>query len=193
MDKLEVLNHVLDVMNEDAVSTVSSTLPTAQRAMRVIDRSTKKLQKRAWWFNADYNITLNASVSGEVIIPDNATIVDFNRNDKYVQRGNRVYDPVNHTFIIGSNIVLVRLVQAFDLADLPEQAAEYIKHLSAQTMYEDDDGDGSKIVTLTRRTMDAWADFNREHLKQSRVNSKNNPNVLLLRVGNTQAQSNLRS
>ena len=41
MEKLEVLNHVLDVMNEDAVSTVSSTLPTAQRAMRVIERETR--------------------------------------------------------------------------------------------------------------------------------------------------------
>lgn len=188
MEKLEVLNHVLDVMNEDAVSTTSSTLPTAQRAMRVIERETRSLQKRAWWFNTDYNITLSASVSGEVIIPDNATIVDFNRNDNYVQRGNRVYDPVNHTFVINSSVVLTRFVQAFDLSLLPEQAAEYVKHLSAQRMYEDDDGDPNKIVSLNTRTRQAWVDFNREHLKQSKVNSQLNPNVLLLKSGTQQAK-----
>jgi hypothetical protein len=77
-------------------------------------------------------------------------------------------------------------VQAFDVSELPEQAAEYVKHLSAQTMYEDDDGDQTKIVTLNKRTMKAWVDFNREHLKQSRVTSQLNPNVLLLKLGTQQ-------
>lgn len=190
--KLEILNHVLSVVGETPVSSVDSQHPTVLSATVEIDRVTKELQKRGWWFNTEFALSLGANDEGEVIVPSTALFLwPLDPRSHLVQRGTRLYDPVNHTFTINAD-VQVDLISLLPIEELPEAAAMYIQHKTALDFYVNDDGDdgqGSKTVRLDQRVTEAWAELQKAQLKATKVNAKYRTSVALLRSRMSQAGS----
>lgn len=188
--KLDILNHVLSVISEDPVDDYDSTLPSAQTITGSIKRLDKSTQSTAWWFNQDFNLPLVPTTEGFLIIPDNTLRVTFPITSSVVQRGRKVYDPVNHTYVFTAQLT-VDLVTQLDLDDTPEQYSTYIMHKAAYDFYVNDDGDEQKANRLYNEAMKAWAFLVRENLRQLNVNVAKRPQVLTLLSGMRQQQQNM--
>ena len=181
--QLEVLNHVLSVVGEDPVSSADSYHPTAQTATNTIKRVSKQFQTRGWWFNKDLALTLSPNISGEVIVPSNTLKVDpVDTTSNLVWRGTRLYDPVNHTFIISAPVVVNIIVQ-LDIEELPEVAAALLMHKAAYDFYVNDDGDEIKARFLLVEVQNAWTALSAQQLQMSNVNAKSRPASVALKSG----------
>lgn len=181
--QLEVLNHVIGIVGETSVSSVTSNHPTAQSALKTITRVSKQFQLRGWWFNKEYSLPLSPNDNGEVIVP--STTIKIRPTDSanaYIQRGSRLYDPVNHTYNIGA-IVKVDVTLQLATEDLPEAAAMYLMHKSAYDFYMADDGDIEKGKALLFEVTTAWAALTAQQLQMSRTNALNRPVAACLRAG----------
>lgn len=178
---LDVLNHMLNVIGESPVSTETSDHPSVLAAMVELERVRKETQSRGYWFNTEYNLKLLPNDLGQILIPSDTLFID--PVDPYahlVRRGGKLYDPINHTFVINRPIY-VNAVLLLDMADLPETAAIYVMHQAAYDFYVNDDGDEAKSTRLERRVGQAWAKLQSEELKVTKVNAKNRPAAAQLR------------
>lgn len=181
--QLEVLNHVIGVVGETAVSSVSSNHPTAQSALKTIQRVSKQFQLRGWWFNREYNLELSPDSNQEVIVPLTTLKVDpVDTSSPYVWRGRKLYDPSAHTYKINA-VVKVNITLQLATEDMPEAAAMYLMHKAAYDFYVADDGDEAKAKMLLMEVNTAWAALNAQQLQMSNVNAKLRPVTAYLRAG----------
>jgi len=180
---LDVLNHVLSVVGETPVSNPDSQHPTAQTATNTINRVNKRMQLRGWWFNRDLNLILSPNLAGEIILPASTIKVDpVDSKSRLVWRGNRLYDPVNHTFAI-NDTVAVNIVTLLAVDDLPDAAVQYLSDKAAYDFYVNDDGDETKSKLLLFEVQASWAALTAQQLQMSNVNAKNRPTVAAIRQG----------
>jgi len=181
--QLEILNHILGVVGVGAVSDVNSTHPTAQAALLTIQRVSKQIQLRGWWFNREENLKLSTTVGGEIILPSTTLKVDpVDPASKLVQRGTRLYDSKNHTYVISAEVI-VNLNLLLPTDELPEVAAVYLLHKAAYDFYVAEDGDELKSKALMYESDKAEAALKSHQLQSSNVNAKSRPSVVYLRSG----------
>lgn len=181
--QLEVLNHVIGVVGETPVSSPTSNHPTAQSALKTIQRVSKQFQLRGWWFNKEYSLPLSPNNNGEIILPSTTLKVDpIDTASALVWRGTKLYDPVNHTYNIGEQVT-VDLILKLDIEELPEAAAMYLQHKSAYDFYVADDGDPDKSKALLFEVTQAWAALSAQQLQMSNVNALARPITAYLRSG----------
>jgi len=178
---LDVLNHMLNVIGESPVSTVSSDHPSVLSALVELNRVKREMQTRGWWFNTEYNLKLTPNELGQIIIPSDTLYIDpVDGQSPLVRRGGKLYDPVNHTFVLNAP-VYVNAVLLLPVEDLPESAAMYVLHKSAYDYYVNDDGDETKSNRLEKQVDRAWARLQSEELKVANINAKNRPATAQLR------------
>lgn len=186
---LDVLNHVLSVVGETPVSNPDSQHPTAQTATNTINRVNKRMQLRGWWFNRDINLILTPNLAGEIIIPVTTLKVDpVDTRSRLVKRGTRLYDPINHTFVIDTTVA-VNIVTNLAIDDLPDAAVQYLSDKSAYDFYVNDDGDELKAKLLLMEVQSSWAALTAQQLQMSNVNAKNRPSTAWLLSGIQRARS----
>lgn len=171
--RLDILNDMLAVNGESPVSSTSSTNPAAIQANNKLDRVSKRIQARGWWFNKEV-FKLSPSLStGRIVLPSNTLSIDpVNTGTQYVQRGNNLYDLENNTFEI-DEAVEVAIVLQLDISDLPQTASDYIAAKAIKEHYTADDGDPQKIAELKNDEAEGYAYMLREHLSNSDVNIRN--------------------
>ena len=131
--QLSAVNSILSTIGEAPVNSLSSGLVDAETAETVLNEVSRDVQSLGWNFNTESDYTVAADSEGNVVLPteivraDLANSVTKYRSSKneYVQRGNKMYDKVNHTYNIGQALKLdVVVLLAFEL--LPEVARRYI-------------------------------------------------------------------
>lgn len=193
--RLDVLNHMLNVVGEAPVSSASSNHPTALSAVVTLERVDLEMQSRGWWFNTEYNLNLSPNESDHIIIPQGTLYIDsIDPHSKLIQRGTRLYDPLNHTYAIAHDVVVDCVLQ-LPISDLPESAAAYLKHKAAYDFYVNDDGDETKASRLEKEVDRAWQKLQQDELKAADVNARNRPITALLRLrmqqGNTRDRPDL--
>lgn len=174
---LDVLNHMLNVIGEDPVSDPESTHPSVISARVQVDRVQREFQARGWWFNTEFNLKLNPNELGHILIPTDTLYIDsVDRNSRLVRRGVKLYDPVNHTFVINQPVV-VNAVLMLPIEDLPENAGAYLLHQAAYDFYVNDDGDETKAARLQLNRDNAWGKLQQEDLKVQRLSAQDRPAV----------------
>lgn len=181
--KLEILNHMLNVVSEAPVSSADSSHPTAISALVVLNRVNKEVQSRGWWFNTEYGLNLLPDSNGHIVVPSDTLSIDpVDTSSRLVKRSGKLYDPINHTLVI-DQAVPVNVVLQLPIEDLPESAALFIQHRAAYDFYVNDDGDETKSNRLEKTKDDAWAALQQEQLQSADVNSNNRPTSALLKSG----------
>lgn len=131
--KLEAVNVMLSLIGEAAVNSLSSGLLDAETAETILDNITRSVQSTGWSFNEEIGYTLSPDSNGHLNLPANCVRVDLSqtvskyRDSKfdYVQRGSKLYDKINHTYVI-SDTVVVDMVVLLDFEELPESARRFI-------------------------------------------------------------------
>ena len=131
--KLEAVNSMLSTIGEAPVNSLSSGLVDAETAETILNEVSRAVQSTGWNFNSEPDYTISADSSGNVVLPTEIVRADLansqtkfrSSKNEYVQRGNKMYDKVNHTFNIGKALKLDVIV-LLDFETLPEVARRYI-------------------------------------------------------------------
>ena len=141
--KLEAVNSMLSTIGEAPVNSLTSGLVDAETAETILNEVSRSVQASGWNFNSEPNYTVAANVSGEVRLPteviradlaDSETKFRSNKNE-YVQRGNKMYDKIKHTYNIGAPLTLdVVVLPNYELC--PEVARRYISVKAARIFQE---------------------------------------------------------
>ena len=136
--KLNAVNTMLSAIGEAPVNSLSSGLVEAEIAESILNTIDREVQSMGWHFNTELNKGFTQSLEGEIILPVNILRADATLKanaPNLVQRGLKMYDRVNHTFVIGATVALDIVIQlVFD--DLPEVAKRYII-LRATRIFQD--------------------------------------------------------
>tara|TARA_X000001382_G_scaffold56670_2_gene38810 strand:+ start:1514 stop:2137 length:624 start_codon:yes stop_codon:yes gene_type:complete len=131
--ELEAVNIMLSTIGEAPVNNLDSGLVDAETAETILKNVSRDVQSHGWNFNSEPDYTVAADSSGNVILPTEIVRADLANSEtkyrssknEYIQRGNKMYDKVNHTYNIGKALKLdVVVLLTFDL--LPEIARRYI-------------------------------------------------------------------
>lgn len=133
--QLDAVNRCLEAIWETPVSSLDvAGVASVAQAKRTLDTTMRAVQTRGWAFNTEYNYTLNPDVNGFIYLPNNTLEVDswgVDADRDVVQRGTRLYDRDNHTFVFTKSIsVMVILMLEWD--ELPEAARHYIAVYAAR-------------------------------------------------------------
>jgi hypothetical protein len=127
--ELEAINTMLDAAGESPVSSLSNSgLADVAEAIKLLEEQSRMVQSAGWTFNTEYEYPLAKDVDGYVMLPVNTLRVDadstYSEGDT-VQRGLRLYDRKNHTFVFPRNLtVSIVFLLAWD--ELPQAARQYI-------------------------------------------------------------------
>ena len=173
----EVINHLLSVIGEDPVTSAESNHPSALIAKENINRVNKELQIQKWWFNTEYNLKLSPNGIGNILVPSGTLFIDpVSTTSNLVRRGEKMYNPITHTFIF-TDPIYVDVVLLLDIEDIPESAANYVQHKAALDMYVNEDGDQVKTSKLEDRVAAAWTILREDYLRSADFNAYNRPSV----------------
>jgi hypothetical protein len=163
--ELEIVNAMLAVNSLRIVTTLETLHPDVVQAREALTSVNKDFQTLGWWFNKEDNMKLLPALNGEIIFPQSALDVQINAallassppraKSRYVQRGGKFYDNVEHTYDIGKPLY-VDVVTYLPVTDLPSIAAVYLKKYATWKYFADDDGDQIKVRTLAEERDRAW-------------------------------------
>lgn len=131
--KLEAVNSMLSTIGEAPVNSLSSGLVDAETAETILNEVSRDVQSTGWNFNSEPDYTIAADSDGNVVLPSEIVRADLANSEtkfrssknEYVQRGNKMYDKVKHTFNIAKSLKL-DVVVLLDFETLPEVARRYI-------------------------------------------------------------------
>ena len=165
---------MLEAIGESPVSTEGSQHPDALVAGNLLDRLSEQLQAPGASYNREYKLTLAVdTATDEVVPPSNTLQVDpFDVNSKLVQRGTRLYDPVNHTFKIGEDVV-VNLIAGLGFEELPPEAQHYLAAEGSYRLHLSRVGDEKKLAHLMKLLDDAKRAYGTAELKALDINARN--------------------
>lgn len=138
--ELEAINAMLATVMESPVNTINTNdLPAeVQTAVNTLHEVSRDVQKEGYGFNTDEDFELVRDVNGYVTLPGNTLSVDLtveNWQVDVVQRGLRLYDRKNHTYVFTFN-PRCTLIQYLSWDELPEHARAYIK-IRAARIFQD--------------------------------------------------------
>lgn len=126
---LEAVNQMLFAIGEAPVNAVEDTgLVDTSVALRTLQNVSREVQKDGWHWNTEEGYVLATSDEGFLWLPPNTLKVDTTGVDAgldLVQRGNRLYDRVNHTYVFTKSVT-VDMVVLLDFEECPEAARNYI-------------------------------------------------------------------
>jgi hypothetical protein len=130
---IQAVNSMLSTIGEAPVNSLDSGLVDAETAETVLNEVSRDVQSLGWNFNSEPDYTVAADTNGHVILPNEFIRSDLassetkyrSSKNEYVQRGNKMYDKVNHTYAIGKSLKL-DVVVLLDFELLPEVARRFI-------------------------------------------------------------------
>lgn len=127
--ELEAVNEMLRSIGETPVNSLENLqVIDASIALSTLRGVSREVQAKGWHFNTEDNYPLALDEDGYVQLPANTLRVDTvytSASVDAIQRGTRLYDKVNHTYVFDTapTVELV-LMLAFD--EMPESARQYI-------------------------------------------------------------------
>jgi hypothetical protein len=182
--ELRIVNTMLALVGEGTQASLETTHPSVIQMRALLDNEDFELQSIGWWFNRESKVTLVKDVNGRVTVPSTALAFSIDATTlqyktaaekaRYVRRGTKVYDTIEHTDIINVNIVC-DLVYRLELDDLPPVAQTYLGCLAREKANMSDDGDMSKQKVLEDQTLLAWGRLYAKELSTLAANALDSP------------------
>jgi hypothetical protein len=127
--ELEAINTMLDCIGESPISSLEvSGLVEVAKAKAILNEVSLAVQTTGWHFNSEHRYPLVRDLDGYINAPRNAIQVDISEAQSDIeitQRGLRLYDKKNHTFMFTKDL-LADIVLYLPWDDLPQAARRYI-------------------------------------------------------------------
>lgn len=151
--ELSAVNSMLSTIGEAPVNSLPSDLVDADTAAIVLNEVSIDVQSLGWNFNTEPNYKVSANADGEIVLGNEIMRADpvskyRSSKNEYVQRGNKMYDKINHTYNIGKPLTLnVVVLLAFEL--LPEVARRFIT-VKASRLFQERVVGSDTLSTMNR-------------------------------------------
>ena len=144
--ELDAINTMLTTIGESPVNSVNASTADTRIAQLILGEVDRATQIKGWNWNTEKEVNLTRNGSNEIVLANNVVRVDVSRQEypdvEVVQRGNRLYDKKNKTFVFSKNLT-GEVVYLLPFADLPEQARYYIVVRSARLFQQRMIGDAT--------------------------------------------------
>ncbi|OQW34868.1 MAG: hypothetical protein A4E20_01440 [Nitrospira sp. SG-bin2] len=138
MTEVEAVNIILGAIGEAPVNNLSGTLPVdVTVAVNTLYEVRRSVQETGWNFNTEYGVQLSLDGSNNIQLGNNVLRVELTyptSSIDVVQRGTRLYDKLNHTYVFQAAPKL-NIVYFLAWDELPQQARSYIA-LSAARKFQ---------------------------------------------------------
>ena len=171
--KLEAINTMLDAAGESPVSTLeSSGLADVAECQLVLDQVIRSVLEIGWTFNKEEDWDLVPDASGFINLPVNTLSFDVEQwNTKSssadtVQRGLRLYDKKNHTFVFTETLT-GEIVLLLTWDELPQAARSYIMIKAARIYQTRALGSDSQHKFSEAQELSAFAALRRHQVKKT--------------------------
>ena len=138
--KLQAVNKALQMMGESPLNSLQGLLGLGNLAEETLDSVSRKVQVEGWSFNTDYQMDLTRdSTTNHISVGTNVSRIvidpyEYNNID-VVQRGDRLYDRKNNTYVFSIDLKADMTV-ILDWDDLPEHARVYIMTKAGKEIQE---------------------------------------------------------
>lgn len=144
--ELDAINTMLTTIGESPVNSVNASTADTRIAQLILGEVDRATQIKGWNWNTEKEVALTRNGSNEIVLASNVVRVDVNRKEypdvEVVQRGNKLYDKKNKTFVFSKNLK-GEVVYLLPFTDLPEQARYYIVVRSARLFQQRMIGDAT--------------------------------------------------
>lgn len=171
--ELNAINTLLGAAGESPVSSLSSSgLADVAEAKAVLDEQSRLVQTSGWVFNTEYEYPLTPDTEGLITLPTNTLKADadddFTQVDT-VQRGLRLYDRKNHTYVFTESLTGT-IVFLLSWDELPQAARQYItikaarvyqaRVLGSDTQYKFSEAEEMAALVTFKEAEGEQGDFN---------------------------------
>lgn len=159
MDRLTAINTMLSHIQQAPISSLSGN-KTARVLMaeNLLDIQTKAVQMLSYDFNKLENFPLYPNEENEIILPKNVLKVDvcksFFDGNRYVQRGNRLYNKTLNTYKIGRYLE-VNIILELNFDELPEPVKWYVIMQAANKFVSQIKDDKNKVAYTQQEVFEA--------------------------------------
>lgn len=137
MSELDAVNTMLAIIGEAPINSLDvSGLSEAAIAQQTLLEVSREVQEKGWGFNTDDDYELPLTIDGFIQVPTNVLRIDAEDSEgvKVVQRGSRIYDRENHTYVFTKTIKF-KVVWMLAFEELP-QAARYFIAIRAARKFQ---------------------------------------------------------
>jgi hypothetical protein len=174
--KLQAVNTLLISIGEEPVNALGLGLEDQTVAENILEEVSRKLQIKGWSWNTERNYTISRQSDGTLTVPYTFLSVDF-QSTQYVLRGNRVYDKVNHSYVLTANPTCTSVILGLDWDEIPEAGRQYIMYSSGRIFQARQVG--SRILHEFSRQdeHDAWLTLRSNEEATANLSIFNNPEV----------------
>jgi len=182
MNELETLNMLLGLIGSSPVTSLNTDHPDAANAKTTMTRVSRRIQRKGWWCNIDYNILLEPDNNGAIIVSDTVTSL-VAENSCYVLRGRRLYDKQLQTAVFTANVVITRLTYVLDWDDMPQVMQETVAYSAAAEFVRDELEDATKEQSLKEDAGKSFLDLKKQELEEGQYNIFQNHRIARARGG----------
>ncbi|QDP58704.1 MAG: putative tail tubular protein [Prokaryotic dsDNA virus sp.] len=182
MTELEAMNMLLRLIGSSPVNSLSTPHPDAANAKVTLDRIRKQFQRKGWWFNVDYKITMNPDSNDEIKLPSTYSTVIF-QDSSLIKRGKYVYNKIEQTNKMYQPVIIERAVNTLDWDELPQSVQEYCAYFAGSQFIRDELEDPQKEANLQQSATQVLIDIRQQDLEESKFNMFNKRRVLQARAG----------
>ena len=137
MNELETLNMLLRLIGSSPVNSVNTKHPDAGNALSTMKRVSRRIQRRGWWCNIDYNVLAEPDDQGAIIVADTVSSLVASNQD-YVLRGRRLYNKSLQTAVFTATVDITRLIYILDWDDMPQVMQESTAYGAAAEFVRDE-------------------------------------------------------
>lgn len=171
--KLEAINTILQIIDEEPINSLNDELPLeATTAIHNLEEVSREIQSKGYDFNTEYDFPLPPNLDGTITLPQSTLSFDvpkqqFNGDIKdYIQRGVRVYNRSDRTYIIGKELKAM-IVSFLNWDDLPEQFRKWITIRAARITAARTIGDQATVSFSMQEEIEAKANAENSDARSS--------------------------
>ena len=132
LTELEAVNLLLETVGEQPCNSLLDTgITEIDMAVSLLKNTSRSLQMVGWSFNTDTKVQPTLNSANNVVLA--ANVLKASSSNPYknlTQRGNRLYDKDNHTYVFETSPYL-NLVYFLDFEEIPQAARNYITVMAA--------------------------------------------------------------
>ena len=171
MTKLTAVNICLNSVGENKITSLLTMGIDATEIADILDEHTAYTQDKGWTWNREWHL-LSPDNSGFINLPSNclrANTYGQSRQTPAVQRGLRMFDQINNTFVWTVPLNLQMYISLpFDL--LPAGVKNYITYASAAISQNRLLGSDAVDAKLEKKAGDAWNSMLRDDIFEAGYN-----------------------
>lgn len=131
--ELQAVNTMLSAVGEPPINNLEGQKNAdAVIAQHILTEISTEVQTAGWHFNTHVDVTLQPASNGNILLgPDvvrvdtSPTLKSINESRDITQRGYRLYDRTNNTYVFTSSVVAT-VIYLLEWDELPEPARRYI-------------------------------------------------------------------